>query len=228
MSVPGKIKKSQSRTDTQCQLSSRHCRSLQNSCNLYQFTQALLIILHWALRPPQGGHYCRQCPPSGAPEPLGRASRALKVGGWKSLWHPTLIPARAVLSRKPALETLFEEIVTQLKKKRSIESVYRTNPPTSVFVLFLSIRGYLLSGEHCTFHTLSRKGGPRGAGSRSSSGKSSHPLATDSHDGAYQAVFQRDFIFKIGQADLEFSYGFQYFILFAGRSQFFREVLCST
>lgn len=80
-SVPGKIKKSQSRTDTQCQLSSHHCRSLQNSCNSYQFTQALLIIFHWALRTPQGGHYCRQCPPSGAPEPLGRASRALKVGG---------------------------------------------------------------------------------------------------------------------------------------------------
>ena len=97
--------------------------------------------------------------------------------------------------------------------------MYRTNPPTSVFVLFLSIRGYLLSGEHCTFHTLSREGGPRGAGSRSSSGKSSHPLATDSHDGAYQAVFQRDFIFKIGQADLEFSYGFQYlFYLLEGHS----------
>ena len=80
VSVPGKIKKSQSRTDTQCQLASRHCRSLQNSCNSYQFTQALLIILQWALRTPQGGHYCRQCPPSRAPEPFWKGLKSPEGG----------------------------------------------------------------------------------------------------------------------------------------------------
>ena len=102
--------------------------------------------------------------------------------------------------------------------------MYRTNPPTSVFVLFLSIRGYLLSGEHCTFHTLSREGGPRGAGSRSSSGKSSHPLATDSHDVVVSLeklydLFEIIKLSKLQRQDLKLGVYFKSFALWSSVCQ---------
>ena len=56
------------------------CRSLQNSCNSYQFTQALLIILHCGTQDSQGRSLLSTVPSQRAPGPLRRASRALGGG----------------------------------------------------------------------------------------------------------------------------------------------------